>query len=404
MKILQVNKFFYRRGGADHHFLDLRELLEKNGEEVVVFSMQDKRNYPSIYEKYFVSYVEFGKLNIKSILNFFRIIYSCEAKRKISALIKKEKPEVAHLHLFYHHLSPSILSALKKANIPTVMTLHDWKAICPNYSLFTEGASCERCKGGRYIECAKHRCIHNSRAQSIWASFEAYLHHAKKYYENYIDLYIAPSEFVKDKFVEFGWPENKIRVLPHFLPLGFSILDEVLPAPVKPRFACVGRLSKEKGIDRLVQWWIKNNEQSELEIFGDGPLSGNIKKLINDSGINNIHLRGQMPREKVYEAIQNITAVIVPSVGYETFGLSVIESMARGLPVVASNRGALSELISASGAGILFDWDKDNLKDALNKSSDTKLRINALNYMESHHRPEDYYLEVKKIYNQLTDK
>jgi len=404
MKILQVNKFFYRRGGADHHFFDLCDLLKKKGNEVVEFSMRDKRNDPSIYENFFVSHAEFGKLNVRSLVNSFRMIYSFEAKRKISALIKKEKPDIAHLHLFYHHLSPSILVALKKAGIPIVMTLHDWKAICPNYSLFTEGAPCERCKGGKYIECAKHRCVHNSLAQSAWASLEAYIHHAKKYYENYIDLYIAPSRFVKDKFIEFGWSEKKIKVLPHFLPSDFKIIDESYPAPNKPCFAYIGRLSKEKGIDRLVEWWIKNKKKDNLEIFGEGPLYEVTKKMIDNSGMKNIYLRGQTAKEKIFETARDITAVIMPSVGYETFGLTAIESMARGLPVVASNRGALSELIVSSGGGVLFDFDEDNLNEALNKSSDFNLRLNALNYIGSHHRPDDYYNELIKIYHQLINK
>lgn len=404
MKILQVNKFFYRRGGADHHFFDLCDLLQKHGDEVSVFSMLDKRNYPSAYEKFFVSNVEFGKLTAKSLANLFRIIYSFEAKRKITALIKKEKPDIAHLHLFYHHLSPSILIALKKAGIPTVMTLHDWKAICPNYSLFTEGAPCERCKGGKYIECTKHRCIHNSLTQSVWASLTAYIHHAKKYYENYIDLYIAPSRFVKDKFIEFGWPENKIKVLPHFLPSNFQIVGEPYPVPKKSSFLCVGRLSKEKGIDRLVEWWIKNKIKSNLEIFGEGPLYEDIKNMIGISGMPNIHLRGQMPKEKIFEKVSDITAVIIPSVGYETFGLTAIESMAKGLPVIASNRGALKELITSSGGGILFDFEEDNLNEAINKSTDYSLRLNALNYISSHHLADDYYNELTKIYRQLTNK
>ena len=404
MTILQINKFFYRRGGADHHFLDLCDLLEEKGEKVVVFSMRDRRNRPSIYEKYFVSNVEYGSYNWKAIVRFFRIMYSFEAKRKLAALIVKEKPDVAHLHLIYHHLSPSVLVALKQAKIPVVMTIHDWKAICPNYSLFTEGSPCERCRGGRYIECARHRCMHQSAAQSYWATLEAYFHHAKKYYENYIDLLIAPSQFVKEKFVHFGWPEDKITVLRHFLPVGFPLtMTDPLPPPA-PRFAYVGRLSVEKGIDRLVEWWIKNKIGCPLDIFGDGPLMKKITKITSETKTSGIVLHGQVSRETVYANLDDTTAVIMPSVGWETFGLTAIESWARGIPVVASDRGAFTELVNQSGAGLLFDWDKNNLSEALIKAADPVYRHKAVAYMNSNHFAGQYYDELKNIYRGLASK
>lgn len=404
MTILQVNKFFYRRGGADHHFLDLCDLLEEKGNKVVVFSMRDKRNRPSIYEKYFVSNVEYGSYNWKSIVGLFRIIYSFEAKRKLAALIAKEKPDVAHLHLIYHHLSPSVLVALKEAKIPVVMTIHDWKAICPNYSLFTEGAPCERCRGGHYIQCAKHRCVHQSASQSYWATLEAYIHHAKKYYENFVDMMIAPSQFVKDKFVHFGWPQNKIVVIRHFLPLGFPLSLTEPPQPGIARYAYIGRLSVEKGVDRLVEWWVKNKIDWQLDIFGDGPLMKKIEKIVSEVKSSPIVLHGQVSRETVYANLDDVTAVIMPSVGWETFGLTAIESWARGIPVVASDRGAFTELVSRSGAGILFDWEKNNLKQALVRSAEPVFRQKALAYMNRNHFAGQYYDEIAKIYRSLVSK
>lgn len=401
MRILQINKFFYRRGGADHHFLDLCDLLEEKGDRVSVFSMQDRRNRPSIYEKYFVSNAEYGRFNPRSFLRPFRILYSLEAERKISALIAKEKPEIAHIHLIYHHLSPSVLVGLKKAGVPVVMTIHDWKALCPNYTLFTEGSPCERCLGGKYIQCYKHRCIKNSPSMSLFAAAEAYFHHAKKYYEKYVDLLIAPSQFVKDKFVHFGWPENKIRVLPHFLPLGFSVSTLAPSIPPKQLFVYIGRLSPEKGADKLVAWWLKNEPKIPLEVYGDGPLKGKISEMVSAASAKNILLHGQASREEIYAGIEDATAVILPSVAWETFGLTAIESWSHGLPVVASNRGAYSELVKRSRAGVLFDWEKDDLRSALNLSADPALRQNALSYMALNHAPQDYYDRLMQIYREF---
>lgn len=405
MTILQVNKFYYRRGGADHHFFDLMDLLESKGHKVIAFSMKDKRNYPSAYQKYFVSHAEFGGGGWNAVASSGRIIYSREAKKNITALVKDEKPKVAHLHLIYHHLSPSILVALKETGVKTVMTVHDWKPICPAYSLFTEGEVCERCRGGHYIQCFKHRCIKNSRPASLLGSIEAYIHHAKRYYEDYIDLLIAPSEFVKEKFIYFGWPENKIRVLPHFLPNNFPRVSAPPSIPNERRFAYIGRLSPEKGILELVNYWIKAGWPYVLDIFGDGPLKGQIARMIDQGrAASRVCLRGQMSRENIFGGLDHFTAIIMPSVCWETFGLTAIESFARGVPAIMSKRGAFIELAEKSGAGILFDWREDNLHVALNEAENQIYRDRAVSYMSGHHMVDDYYDKLVRIYAELTAK
>lgn len=399
MKILEVNKFHYRRGGADHHFLDLCELLKKKGEDVAVFSMKDKRNERNQFEKYFVSNIEFGKLDWKFFSRPVRMIYSREAKRKIERLIGDFKPDIAHLHLIYHHLSPSILVALNNAKIPTILTIHDWKLICPNYQLFTQGEPCERCRGGKYYQCSLHKCVHNSCAQSMTATVEAYIHHAKKYYENYIDCLIAPSEFVKNKFIEFGWKAEKIVVLPHFISDRIQVLGSASVAPKEKNFVYVGRLSAEKGVDRLIDFWVQNRISYPLNIYGDGPLFNKIKKQAMKN--SSIFVHGQVDREKVFEKLSDATAVIIPSACYETFGLVAIESWARGVPVVASNLGGLEELIKKSGAGVLFDWKSDNIVGALEKVDDFELRQKAIAYMREYHDSGEYFKKIMSIFSGL---
>ncbi|MDD2757996.1 MAG: glycosyltransferase [Patescibacteria group bacterium] len=401
MKILEINKFFYRRGGAEHHFFDLCALLAQKGDTVVNFAMFDERNEGSPYQKYFVSNSEFGKFNWHTFLRPFKVIYSLEAKRKISKLIGLEKPDVAHLHLFYHHLSPSILVALKKAKIPMVMTVHDWKALCPNYSLFTAGQTCERCRGGHYWQAVNHRCLHRSCPQSVLGALEAYIHHAKKYYENYIDLLIAPSDFVRDKFLYWGWPKEKIVVLPHFLSPAIERATIPPALPAQDNFSFIGRLSPEKGIDELTDYWIKEKIQARLNVYGSGPLEQKLIAKVKANPEANILLRGQTDRSTVYDNIKSTTAVIVPSTGWETFGLTVIESFAKGIPVIVSHQGAPAELIKDSGAGVLFDWPKNNLKDALAEIKKPFYRERAIDYMSSHHLPDKYYATIKEVFTGL---
>lgn len=401
MKILQINKFFYRRGGADQHFLDLVELLQKEGNEVLVFSMKDKRNEKSADEKYFVNHREFGKFDLVSYLRPLKTVYSCEAKRKIEKLIKDKKPEIAHLHLIYHHLTPSILPILKKYKIPVVATIHDWKFICPNYSLFTQGRVCERCKGGKYYNCLTHRCLHGSLGKSALATTEAYFHHFKKYYEKYIDLYIAPSEFVKNKFIEFGYPAEKIVVLSHFLPANF-ISAEKDQNPVMPaHFAYVGRLSKEKGILDLCQKWLDEKVPYSLDIFGTGPLEKEIKKFC-DKSAGKIICHGFVPREDIHRNYQQFTATISPSIVYETFGLSVLESLASGVPAVVNNLGALAEFAEKTPAVIAFDFKKPgSLLLALQQSAVSEKRSFAREFVKNYPSARNYYQKLISFYQGL---
>lgn len=402
MKILQINKFYYRKGGADQHFLDLVDLLKEKGNEVSVFSMRDKNNEKTEDEKYFVSHREFGKFNLNAYLRPLKTIYSCEAKRKIAGLIKDKKPEIAHLHLIYHHLTPSILPVLKKNKIPVVATIHDWKYICPNYLLFTQNKVCDRCKGGKYINCFKYRCLHGSLSQSLLATAEAYFHHVKKYYENYIDLYIAPSEFVRNKFIEFGYPADKIIVLPHFLPEKSLLLNKNNFSPALPlRFVYVGRLSLEKGIKKLVQIWLDLNIPYHLEIFGSGPEKKDIENLAAKSH-GRIICRGFLPREEIAREYGRFCATIAPSVCYETFGLSVLESLAAGVPVVVNDLGGLKEFSQKSSAVLGFSLDKpETLLPVLKKTPTPQLREEAMRFVRNYPTMENYYQNLISVYKRL---
>ncbi len=398
MRILEINKFYYRRGGADLHFLDLCDILKSKGESVSIFSMKDKRNEPTPYEKYFVSNIEFGSLNFGSLSRPLRVIYSREAAKNIERLIKDERPDIAHAHLIYHHLSPSILSVLKKEKIPVVMTIHDWKPLCPNYLMFTNGSVCERCRGGHYFQCAKHSCIHHSFPQSVLASLEAYIHHAKKYYEEYVDLYIAPSNFVKEMFVKWGFPEKKIEVIPHFLPPTIERVNSVTQPPREPSFAFVGRINEEKGVQTLVKQWVEKKIPYSLHVFGGGPLFLSLKNIVDKSGMNNIFLHGAMSREDVAKYLRQMTAIIIPSEWYEIFGLVAIEAWSQGIPAITSTFGSLPELVKKSGAGISLDLEGDNLFNTLQKISDITYRQNAVEYMAKNHFSDEYYLSLKKVF------
>ena len=198
MKILMVNKFYYIKGGSETYYFALKRLLEAKGHKVIDFSMKDERNFDSPYSDYFVEGVDYnGSMGIGDKLrSAMNIIYSHEAAKKIESLIQATHPDICHLHIFQHQLSPSILKVLKKYNIPTVYTAHDLKMLCLNYVMMTnDGQVCEKCKGGKYMNCLKQKCLKNSTAKSAICVTEGYLHKWMKSYDQIDREGVAPSQF-----------------------------------------------------------------------------------------------------------------------------------------------------------------------------------------------------------------
>jgi glycosyltransferase involved in cell wall biosynthesis len=405
MKIILANKFYYLKGGAERHLFDLQNLLEKNGHETVSFFMRDERNIQSEYSKYFVSCVDIEKpsLSIEGLKAAGRIIYSFEAREKIRKLVKKTRPNIAHIHNIYHQISPSILTVLKKEGMPIVMTVHDFKLMCPVYIFYTQGEVCERCKRYRYYNCILRKCAKNSYLASAVNAWEMYLHKFLKIYENNVDLFIAPSNFVKQKILEFGFvADKKIAVLPNFVDY-----QQFQPKyEVGNYILYFGRLSKEKGVHLLLEA-VKNIGGIKLKIAGKGPQEGELKQFVAKYQLNNVEFLGYLSGDELQEAVQNSMFTVVPSVFYEPFGLVLIESYAMGKPVIASNRGAVSELVLEGETGYTFE--SENSKDLAakirlmwkNKDMIFKMGKNGRDFVEKNFGPDKYYNQLISLYKKV---
>src|SRR3989344_6561866 len=163
MKILQINKFYHIHGGTDRYFFEVSKLLKKHNHKVAFFSTEDKKNNKTKWSKFFVENFSFDKTNIN---NFFRLfpnyIFSLSAYNKINQLLDYFQPDLVHLHSIYHHLTPSILIALKNRNIPIVQTVEDYHLVSPNYNLFHDGGICEITKPNKFHKSAFHKCVKGS--------------------------------------------------------------------------------------------------------------------------------------------------------------------------------------------------------------------------------------------------
>lgn len=354
MKILQVNKYNYIRGGAEKYFIEITKELRELGHQVAIFSMKHPKNNPSEFDKYFVSRISFNEGGLKNkIIGPFRVLFSFEARRKFKRLVKDFKPDIIHIHNIYHQISPSILRVARKRKIPVLMHLHDYKLVCPNYQLLADNKICYSCLGGKYYNCLKKKCFKKSFWKSLLATIEMYLHHRLlKVYKKNINLFIAPSQSMKNTVIKFGWPENKIKVLYNFS----EKLENDLIDQVSDYGLYFGRLSKEKGIDVLLVALKLANKKIKLKIVGSGPEENELKKIVVTLKLEKqVEFLGPKFNEDLFLLVKKAKIIFLPSIWLENMPLALLESLMLRKVVVAAKTGGLPELIKDQDTGFLFN-------------------------------------------------
>lgn len=366
MKILLVNKYFNIHGGSETYFFGLAELLQKAGHEVMFFSMQDEKNLPCAQSEYFVSNVEFnGDLSARDKLRAaLRMVYSFEAKGKITALIEKEKPDIIHINLFHRVLTASIVDAAKKYQVPVVFTMHDLNCICPNHTMLDHGQICEACLHGNYLNCVKRVCFKDSRAKCLMAAAESEYNKLSGLY-NKIDLFITPSEFYKKKMEESGLTKSPIVHMKNFLP---AQTQYGVQSKRGNYVLYYGRLSQEKGILTLVRAMemVKN---IPLVIVGAGPEEKMIRTEVKQLNLEDrVSLVGFKSGEDLWRYVRESACVVVPSEWYEASGYTACEAQAIGKPVIAADAGGLPENIIDGETGFVYEMkNKAALAEAIEK-------------------------------------
>ena len=408
LKILQINNCHFRRGGADVVYLNTGELFEKMGHEVVYFSQKSTRNYPSEYTKYFIDEVKFFELSLfDKIKNIPRFLYSKQASSNLSKLLDKEKPDIAHIHLFKGTLTSSILSQLKKKEIPVVLTLHDYGLLCP-HNLFIDGAGkiCEKCIGGSAINCIVNKCNRNNYAISTVSTIEYYFNDIFFNYKKYISQFIFVSKFAIKLHLNAlpGIKNNSIQLY-NFFPA----LDKTRTNPIKGKyFFYYSRLSKEKGAVTLLKAWSKVGRDIQLRIAGTGSEIDVLKRIKEEEKLDNVEFLGHIEGEKLNDNIKNASFILIPSEWYENNPLTVIESYAYGKPVIASRIGGLPEIITEGETGYLFEMGNiESLKSIIQRSSELSLEDyeimskNARKFAETNFEETSHYKKLNAIYTEV---
>lgn len=405
MKILQINKYYYTKGGADSVFFNTIQLLEEHNHVVIPFCIQHSQNITSQWDVFFVEAPEIReikKLNhkIKSIPRFFM---NKDAVNKIESLIQKEHPDIAHIHNMFNGISLSILPILKKYKIPIVITIHDTRLICPSSYFNLRGKKCINCKKNLYINCLLYKCYQDNLPNSLMCAFEMIHKEFLFHYDKYVSQYI----FVSNRYralhtLRHSYFNQKGIILYNFLPK----LELITPNIQKGNYLFYyGRITKEKGIQTLIEA-MKEFPDVQLIVAGTGPI---LEKLRKQSPAN-VSFIGFISGQNLFNYVKNSSFVIVPSEWEENNPLTIIESYAQGKPVIGARIGGIPEIIVEEKTGFIFEpFNLLSLKyciqKAINLSTEeyVSFSINARNFADTHFNPQQHYHTLINIYSKTIE-
>jgi glycosyltransferase involved in cell wall biosynthesis len=354
--ILSINASYHVRGGADRFFAELNRLMLDKGERVVTFTLRPRQpvstGHPN-QSSYFVDRLLYPEGVLKKMSAVIGVFYSRRILKDLETIIERERPTVAHIHNIYHRIPYGIIDVLRRHRVRSVWWLHDYKWICPNHQLYTEGSLCKRCISGRYMNAVFHRCQLGSLYKSAFvAAFSRFV--AVRGWRDRVDCFIAPSQSAYTLFREFGFPVSRVHVLPHFnycVPSGKAGegSDE---QPERPYALYAGRLEKNKGVFHCARAFGASGHS--LKIAGTGNCEAELRGFCAINGFNTIEFIGHVDPEELAGFYRNSLFVVVPSVWYEVFGLAILEAFNYAKPVVAADIGGIPEIVEDGKNGLLY--------------------------------------------------
>jgi len=363
MRIVVANKFWYHRGGLERVMFDEIEWLEGAGHEIAHFSTNHPSNSASPWAAYFVPYLELGadaRLSMtQKAAAALRMFSNREAARLFSLLLRDFRPHIVHVHGIHRQISPSILAVARRHGIPVVQSLHDYHHVCPAADLLRGGVSpCDPRRCGRlcYGPCVAARCVRGGLAVSALAASETTWQAATRAYERGVARFICPSAFMAEQMRRGGWTQP-CDLVPNAVP------SEPRCQASGDAFCVVGRLSREKGVGLALE--AARRAGVRVVVAGDGPVGAQLR-----GDYPEVEFVGSIDRLAVLSLMERSKALCVPSIWFENASMSVLEAMAAGTPVVASDIGGIPEQITHDLDGLLVrPGDVDALADAMRRLS-----------------------------------
>lgn len=408
MKILLINNYHYLRGGTESVYFNTAKLLTEHGHSVIFFSQRWEKNIPCEQEEYFPNGIAYDTTKItEKILGIRHYFYNHDAAEKLTLLLQKEQPDIAHTHLIWGALAPAILKVLHDHNIPIVSSVHEYRMICPAYT-FKNGHNqiCELCKSSFFYHCIRNKCADKSLLKSIMMASEMYIRNRYTHPCKYINSFIHVSQFCMDKHLEH---DERFRNANNFVLYNFTNIQPLSNLEINKEqqyYLYYGRLSQEKGIETLIKAF-GQYPTLLLKIVGTGPLETYLKNYCSEHKLSNIHFLGFKQGNELTQLVQKAHFVCVPSEWYENNPMTIIESYTLGVPVIGAKIGGITEIIQHQKTGFLFNYGScESLQQALQESINLsgqeyiKMKKNAQQFAFKAFNREEHFKTLIDIYEQ----
>ncbi len=385
--VLMAHCYYASRGGEDESFEAESRLLAASGQPVTLYTRDNGE---------IAGYGAAERLRLG-----WRTVWAFDTCSDLRETLARERPYLAHFQNTFPLISPAAYSACRKAGVPVVQTLRNYRPLCPKATFLRRGRNCEDCLG-RFVPWpgVVHRCYRGSRVQTTPVAAMLATHNLLGTWHRQVDVFVTPTSFTRSKFIAAGFPSRKIVVKPNF------IEDPGPPtvAPMDASIVYVGRLSEEKGVEDLIRAIALLRSRPRLRIIGDGPSRDALVRLAADTGVTDVGFTGWLPAPRLLEELRKTSLVVVPSRCYETFGRVIVEAFACGRPVIVARHGALEELVRDSQTGFGSEpGSPESLAAAIERAlADPdglrRMGVEARRDYEANYTPEANYKMLMGIY------
>ena len=387
MRILYCHNYYRHRGGEDVSFeLDVQR-LRSAGHDVEVFTRDNHE-------------LRGGPLGTAA-----RSLFNRATAAAIRERLTEFRPDVLHCNNLFPQITPSVCSVAAKLGVPVVMALRNYRSFCANTFFFRDGKVCTKCLGlPAAVHGIRHRCYRDSvSASAVVAAIQTHRRVARV--DRWIDAYVTPSEFSRTLHVENGYPASKVFVRPNYIHPDLGAESPQQAVRQNSGAVFVGRLSKEKGVDTLIDAWQRHELDISLTIIGGGPETDSVREAAASDP--RITMTGSLPTNEVLAHLAAAECLIMPSRWFETFGRTIAEAFSRGTPAIVSDLGAMAELVDPACGWKFPAGDAEALADRVHRlrgQSETEraaMRSAARARYESRFSWEQSYRRLLRCYRQV---